>query len=161
MFKIQRSINGRLVVFALSGRIKAARLRELQQLLESEADDHGITLDLKEVRLVDRHVVSFLASCEVKRIKLANCPAYIREWIERESTPSNLRANSRHQTRPRLVFSSLSISNQIVTSKTLLISPTPNDHRSCSVWHERCHDWVSQYDQFEKDQRRLISNDQA
>jgi anti-anti-sigma regulatory factor len=86
MFKIQRSMNGKLVVFALSGRIKAERLAELQKLLASEADDHGITLDLKEVRLVDRDVVRFLGSCEAKRIKLANCPAYIREWIEREST---------------------------------------------------------------------------
>ena len=135
MFKIQRSMNGKLVVFALSGRIKAERLAELQKLLASEADDHGITLDLKEVRLVDRDVVRFLGSCEAKRIKLANCPAYIREWIERESTPSNLRANSRHQTRPRLVFSSLSISNQIVTSKTLLFAPTPNDHRAMISLH--------------------------
>ena len=86
MFKIQRSINGRLVVFALSGRIKAARLGELQQLLESEADDHRLVLDLKEVKLVDRDVVSFLASCEAKGMKLANCPPYIREWIEQEAT---------------------------------------------------------------------------
>jgi len=86
MFKIQRSINGRLVVFALSGRIKAERLGELQQLLESEADAHRLVLDLKEVKLVDRDVVSFLASCEAKGIKLANCPPYIREWIEQEAT---------------------------------------------------------------------------
>jgi hypothetical protein len=88
MFKIQRSMNGKLVVFALSGRIKAERLAELQKLLASEADDHDITLDLKEVKLVDRDVVSFLTSCETKRIKFVNCPAYIREWIERESVSS-------------------------------------------------------------------------
>ena len=84
MFKIQRSANGKFVVFALSGRIKAARLAELQKLLESEADDHSLVLDLNEVKLVDRDVVSFLASCEAKGVKIANCPAYIREWIERE-----------------------------------------------------------------------------
>src|SRR5262245_2339745 len=33
-----------------------------------------------------------------------------------------------------------SVSNQIVTSKTLLISRTPNDHRTASVRHERCRD---------------------
>jgi anti-anti-sigma regulatory factor len=84
MFKIQRSANGKVVVFTLSGRIKAARLAELQQLLQSEAHDHGLVLDLKEVKIVDRDVASFLAGCEAKGIKLVSCPAYIREWIARE-----------------------------------------------------------------------------
>ena len=89
MFKIQRSANGKFVVFALSGRIKAARLAELQKLLESEADDHSLVLDLNEVKLVDRDVVSFLASCEAKGVNIANCPAYIREWIEGEAGGAN------------------------------------------------------------------------
>jgi len=84
MFRIQKSTNENLVVFTLSGRIKAARLAELQKLLASEADHHSITLDLKEVKLVDRDVVGFLASCEAKGVELTNCPAYIREWIEKE-----------------------------------------------------------------------------
>jgi anti-anti-sigma regulatory factor len=71
-------------VFTLSGRIKAARVDELQRLLESEANDHRLVLDLKEVKLVDRETVGFLASCEAKGVKLTNCPAYIREWIEQE-----------------------------------------------------------------------------
>ena len=84
MFKIQRSANGKFVVFTLSGRIKPPGLAELQKLLECEAGDHNLVLDLNEVKLVDREAVGFLASCEAKNIKLANCPAYIREWIERE-----------------------------------------------------------------------------
>ena len=84
MFKIQRSTNGRLIVFTLSGRIKAIHVNELRTLLDSEADDLSLVLDLKEVKLVDRDVVSFLAGCEATGIKLANCPAYIREWIEGE-----------------------------------------------------------------------------
>jgi anti-anti-sigma regulatory factor len=87
MFKIQRSADGEFVVFTLSGRIKAVRLAELQKLLECEADD-SLVLDLKEVKLVDRDAVRFLASCEAKGIKLANCPAYIREWIEKEAAQS-------------------------------------------------------------------------
>ncbi len=59
-------------------------MAELQKLLGSGAGDHSLVLDLNEVRLVDRDVVSFLASCEAKGITLANCPAYIREWIARE-----------------------------------------------------------------------------
>ena len=85
MFRIQRSANGKVIVFTLSGRIKAERLAELEELLGSEAGDHKLFLDLKEVKLVDRDAINFLASCELKGIKLANCPAYIREWIQREA----------------------------------------------------------------------------
>jgi anti-anti-sigma regulatory factor len=81
MFKIQRSSNGKSVVFTLSGRIEAAGLAELQKLLECEAS--GVTLDLKDVKLVDRDVVGLLASCEAKGMKLLNCPRYIREWIKK------------------------------------------------------------------------------
>ena len=89
MFKIQRSANGKLIVFILSGRIEPAGVAELQKLLESEASEHSLVLDLNEVKLVDRDAVSFLAGCEGKGIKLANCPAYIREWIEREAAHSD------------------------------------------------------------------------
>jgi anti-anti-sigma regulatory factor len=85
MFRIQRSVDGKFVVFTLSGRIKEARLAELQKLLEFEASDHNLVLDLKEVKLVDRDVVRFLANCESKGVNIANCPAYIREWIEKEA----------------------------------------------------------------------------
>jgi anti-anti-sigma regulatory factor len=84
MLKIQRAAEAKGVVLTLSGRIDDEGLAELQKLLESETEDHLI-LDLKEVKLVDREAVSFLADCEAKGITLANCPAYIREWIERES----------------------------------------------------------------------------
>jgi anti-anti-sigma regulatory factor len=84
MFKIERS-DGEPVVLSVSGRITAADLAELQKLLEREAGYHSLVLDLREVKLVDRDVVRFLLSCEAKDVKLANCPAYIREWIEREA----------------------------------------------------------------------------
>jgi ABC-type transporter Mla MlaB component len=83
MLRIQRAEN-EIVVFTLSGRIQAEDLDELQTLLESEPADRSLTLDLKEVKLVDREAVAFLADCEAKGITLAHCPAYIREWIERE-----------------------------------------------------------------------------
>jgi anti-anti-sigma regulatory factor len=86
MLRIQRGAEDGIVVFILSGRIEAEELLELQRVLESEADDHRVTLDLKEVKLVDRDAVGFLAQCEAKGITLAKCPAYIREWIEKEGT---------------------------------------------------------------------------
>jgi predicted metal-binding protein len=41
-------------------------------------------LDLKDVTLVDRDAIKYLADCEADGTKLANCPAYVREWIGRE-----------------------------------------------------------------------------
>jgi hypothetical protein len=86
MFRVQKSAHGNRVVFTLSGRIEAAGVAELQRLLKSEADDHSVVLNLREVKLVNRDVVRFLASCEARGITLANCPAYIDEWIGKEAS---------------------------------------------------------------------------
>jgi anti-anti-sigma regulatory factor len=82
--KIQKSTQGEVVAFTLSGRIRAERVAEVQRLFEVEGQDHRIVLDLKDVKLVDRDAVRFLARCEVNGAQLENCPAYIREWIVRE-----------------------------------------------------------------------------
>lgn len=84
MLRIQRSSN-QGVVFSLSGRIKLEDIAELQRVLSLEATDQGIRLDLQDITLVDRDAISFLASCEAEGIKLENCPAYIREWIDTEN----------------------------------------------------------------------------
>ena len=83
MLRIQRAANGE-VVFTLFGRMDADNVGELEALFGSEAKGRGITLDLKDLTLVDRDAVRFLESCEADSIKLKNCPPYIREWIERE-----------------------------------------------------------------------------
>jgi anti-anti-sigma regulatory factor len=85
MLKIERSVHGEFVVFSLSGRIEVEDVTELQRLFEAE--DRNVIINLKEVTLVDRDAVRFLARCEADGIKLENCPAYIREWIERETSP--------------------------------------------------------------------------
>lgn len=54
----------------------------LRELLGREKG--GVAIDLREVILVDREVVSFLAVSENDGIELRNCPAYIREWVDRE-----------------------------------------------------------------------------
>jgi hypothetical protein len=41
-------------------------------------------LDLSELTLVDGDVVRFLSQCEMQGIRLAQCPAYVREWMTRE-----------------------------------------------------------------------------
>ena len=84
MLKVQKSANGRFVVFALSGRIEAQHVPELQALFEAE--DQSVMLDLKEVNLVDREAVRFLARCQARGVRIDNCPAYVREWILREES---------------------------------------------------------------------------
>ena len=81
MLKIQRSANGQ-VVFKLSGRIEAEDIEELRQVLASETTGKQLVLDLRDVTLVNQDAIKFLGSCEADSIKLENCPAYIRAWID-------------------------------------------------------------------------------
>jgi hypothetical protein len=83
MLKIERSSNG-TVVFTLSGRIEMVDVPELQRLLSLEAVGRDIAFDLEDVTLIDRDAIKFLARCENDRVKLENCPAFIREWIDAE-----------------------------------------------------------------------------
>jgi len=71
-----------IMVFTLSGRMKAEEVAELKALFAT--DYRSIVLDLRDVRLADRDAVKFLRDCEAEGMKLENCPAYVREWMERE-----------------------------------------------------------------------------
>ncbi|HEV8076174.1 MAG TPA: hypothetical protein VGP66_10010 [Candidatus Acidoferrum sp.] len=71
-------------VLALSGRLEAEHLEELEGLFERKEDLPAVVLDLREVRLADRDAVKFLARCESVGVQLENCPAYIREWMGKE-----------------------------------------------------------------------------
>jgi len=71
-------------VFLLSGRVETQAIAELRRLFELQTDVRDIIVDLKDVSLVDREVMRFLARCEADGVSLENCPPYIREWIMRE-----------------------------------------------------------------------------
>jgi predicted metal-binding protein len=60
----------------------AEEILELKALFD--IDYRTIVLDLRDVRLADRDAVKFLRDCEADGMKLENCPAYVREWIDRE-----------------------------------------------------------------------------
>jgi hypothetical protein len=83
-FRIESAARGGFTVFVLSGRIETPAIAELKRLFELQSDCHDIILDLKDVSLVDRDVMRFLASCEAAGMKLENCAPYLREWMERE-----------------------------------------------------------------------------
>jgi hypothetical protein len=75
---------GRFIVFVLSGRIEKQAIAELRRLFELQKDHRDIVLDLKDVGVIDRDVVHFVADCEANGVKLENGAPYIREWMERE-----------------------------------------------------------------------------
>jgi hypothetical protein len=83
MFKITRVSNGE-VIFKLSGQLGGESIGELEALISAETSDRRIVLDLKDLRLVDQDIVSFLKHREADGIQLKNCPPYIREWITGE-----------------------------------------------------------------------------
>ena len=83
MLKIQRAANGE-VALTLSGRMNVENLAELKAVIGSETKGRRIVLDLKDLTLVDREAVRYLKACESKNIKIKNCPAYIRQWIDGE-----------------------------------------------------------------------------
>jgi hypothetical protein len=80
--RIERSARQGIMVFTLSGRMKTEEVAELKALFAT--DYRSIVLDLRDVRLADRDAVKFLRDCEADGMKLENCPAYVREWMERE-----------------------------------------------------------------------------
>ena len=83
MLRITREPNGE-VVLRFIGRMGAENIGELETLLSAETSGRRIVFNLKDLLLVDQGIVSFLGRCERNGINLENCPAYIREWIERE-----------------------------------------------------------------------------
>jgi hypothetical protein len=89
MLKIRRSDETGHAIFVLSGRIEEKHVSELLDLLDAEAKPSEVTLDLTEVKLVDREAIKFLGVCKARGIRLNNCPAYIRRWIEQGSDKSH------------------------------------------------------------------------
>ena len=83
-FRIESSARARFTVFTLSGRIEKQAIAELRRLFELQTDYRDIVLDLKDVGVIGREVMSFFVRCEADGVKLENCAPYIREWMERE-----------------------------------------------------------------------------
>jgi hypothetical protein len=52
----------------------------LQDLLALEGQAR-IVLDLRDVTLVDRQAVQYLASADASGVRIVNCPDYVRRWI--------------------------------------------------------------------------------
>lgn len=80
--RVERLVAGDIVVLRLSGRMDAEGADTLRELLRQEKDN--VAIDLKEVALINREAIRFLALSEANGVELRNCPDYIGEWISRE-----------------------------------------------------------------------------
>jgi hypothetical protein len=81
MLRIERSANGE-VVFTLSGRMQTDDIGPFQQMLVIESPGRQLTFNMRDVTLVNQDVVTFLAGCEARGIRLESCPLHIRNWVD-------------------------------------------------------------------------------
>jgi len=99
-YRIHRLATPDMVVFALSGDMNIEHATQLQEFLAHEAK-RRVTLDLKDVTLVDRAAVRFLAGAEAGGIRLVNCPEYVRSWIAAENDWQRRRLPETEQAEPQ------------------------------------------------------------
>src|SRR5215471_10301278 len=83
-FRIQTSVNWMAVTFKLSGQLDGKTVNELERLFGVYGPKRKVALDLKDVGLIHRETLKFLATCKSNGMELKNCPAYVREWMLRE-----------------------------------------------------------------------------
>ena len=82
-YRIHQSVQDGADVFVLSGVLDAEHVARLEELLAPAATGRTV-LDLKDVTLVDRAGVRFLARLESAGTEIVNCPEYVRSWITAE-----------------------------------------------------------------------------
>jgi len=80
--RIEKSSQGGKTTICLIGHFQSEHLEELKKQFLGIGSQ--FVLDLKEVTQVDVDVVRFLGSCRAGGVKIAHCPPYIREWMNRE-----------------------------------------------------------------------------
>jgi hypothetical protein len=94
--RINRLVIGEdLVILCISGRITGQDVDMLRDILDQEKST--VAIDLKDVLLVDRDAVKFLAHRNSNAVELRNCPAYIREWVTRERADTSASEQERRE----------------------------------------------------------------
>lgn len=82
--KIESSVQRGLTIFVLSGRLAEEEITELERVLGPRTGYNNIIIDLRDLSLVNRVAVRFLARCETDGLRIENCPGYVRKWMRRE-----------------------------------------------------------------------------
>ena len=81
--KIETHSQADRTTIRLIGDFQSDHIEELRKQVEHESSE--VILDLREITLVDVHVVQFLAECVTKGMKIVHCPRYIKKWLLRET----------------------------------------------------------------------------
>jgi len=81
-FKIDRTPGESCTTIKIIGRITAEDVGELKA--EVDAGGGSVVVDLGEMSLVSVEVIRFLSACESRGVRLLNCSAWIRKWIDSE-----------------------------------------------------------------------------
>jgi hypothetical protein len=82
VLRIEELPDGPRTTLVLSGRIESSDVLQLR--LQIDGSETDVALDLRQVRIVDREAVRFLARCETEGIELLECPPFVRAWIQSE-----------------------------------------------------------------------------
>lgn len=80
--KIETESRDKRTTIRLIGHFQSEHVEELNRHLQWYGPK--VVLDLKELTLVDVHVVRVLGASETAGAEVTNCSQYIREWIDRE-----------------------------------------------------------------------------
>ena len=81
--RIDKISDGKFSILRLAGELRSSELSGLRPLIEGAGAN--LKLDLQELSMVDVGAVHFLGGCERSGIELVHCPAYVREWMNREA----------------------------------------------------------------------------
>lgn len=87
MLKIEPARESRTsLTVALAGSLEAEYLPELEELARRAArDGRRLSLDLTQVRMVDRDAVAYFATGPGRRARLTGCPTWLHKWLDAEN----------------------------------------------------------------------------
>ena len=80
--RIERASEGEREVIRLIGRLEQENLGTLET--ETRGSDQVICIDLRDVTLIDIHVVHYLIARQREGVSFQNIPAFVQEWMRRE-----------------------------------------------------------------------------
>ena len=80
--RIEKRSEGCTTTLQLSGRFGSELIAFVRSVLSNGCARK--ILDLSDITLVDAKVVRFLNRCDDDGIEVVHCPAYVREWMQRE-----------------------------------------------------------------------------
>jgi hypothetical protein len=80
--KIETESRGKRTTIRLIGHFQLEHVEELSRHFQRYGSK--VVLDLRELTLVDVHIVRLLGASEISGARIVGCSQYIREWIDRE-----------------------------------------------------------------------------